>query len=74
MFIEVHSLVPILNHGFKCITKEADLMCQLLMCGHTTSALIFCGKIREHALSFMTYKGPEHVAAAATMMVHICLY
>jgi hypothetical protein len=49
-------------------------MCQLLMCGCTTSALIFCGRIREHALSFMTYKGHEHVAAAATMMVHICLY
>jgi hypothetical protein len=46
-------------------------MCQLLMCGHTTSALILCGRIREHSLSFMTYKGPEHVAATA--MVHICL-
>ncbi|CAL4894881.1 unnamed protein product [Urochloa decumbens] len=54
--------------ALKCITKEADLMCQLLVCGCTASALIFCGRIREHALSFMTLKGPEHVAAAATMM------
>ncbi|WVZ66047.1 hypothetical protein U9M48_015323 [Paspalum notatum var. saurae] len=54
--------------ALKCIEKEADLMCELVIYGCTTSDVMLCGKIRKHALSFMTYKGPEHVAASATMM------
>ncbi|XP_052160968.1 uncharacterized protein LOC127778411 isoform X2 [Oryza glaberrima] len=60
---------PAATVALKCITKEADLMCQSVVSGAaTTSSMVTSNSIRRCALRFMTYKGPEHVPATATMM------
>ena len=60
------------NHGnFKCITKEAELTCQLLLCrpAPCTFSIATSNDIRLCALSFMTCGEHEYVPAAAAMMV-----
>ncbi|PWZ04451.1 SKP1-like protein 1A [Zea mays] len=65
----INSVVPIANHGFKCIMAESDLLRKLLMCGTgMISQVNICSRIRKVAFRFMTYKGPGCFAAAATMM------
>ncbi|WVZ56780.1 hypothetical protein U9M48_007264 [Paspalum notatum var. saurae] len=53
----------------KCIMAEADLLCELLTrkTGVRKCIVISCD-IRKLAFRFMTYKGPEHFAAAAIVM------
>ncbi|KAF8776489.1 hypothetical protein HU200_003195 [Digitaria exilis] len=57
--------------NFKCITKEAELLYHWLIPGTATatSVIAICNKIRQCALSFMTYRKHEYVPASATMMV-----
>ncbi|XP_062225186.1 uncharacterized protein LOC133923902 isoform X2 [Phragmites australis] len=56
--------------ALKCIAKEAELMCDWLIFGTCTSIVFIrmSNEIRRFALSFMIYKGPEYVVAAAAMM------
>lgn len=55
----------------KCITKEAELMCAMLI--HAAEDhpywFVLCNKVRLYALRFMAYKEPEYILAAAAMMV-----
>ncbi|KAL6591518.1 hypothetical protein ACP70R_050021 [Stipagrostis hirtigluma subsp. patula] len=61
---------PIATFALK-VCVMADLMCELMRDTKLTIDLIVSNGIRKRALSFMTYKGPECVAAAATMMAAI---
>ncbi|KAL6635373.1 hypothetical protein ACP70R_028044 [Stipagrostis hirtigluma subsp. patula] len=70
----VHQMINVDCCEFPIATfalKEADLMCELMRDTKLTIDLIDSNGIRKCALSFMTYKGPECAAAAATMMAAI---
>lgn len=57
--------------SLKCITKEAELTCQLLLCrpAPCTFSIATSNDIRLCALSFMTYGEHEYVPAAAAAMM-----
>ncbi|KAG2592248.1 hypothetical protein PVAP13_5NG535200 [Panicum virgatum] len=66
----LESEFPAAAVSLKCITKEAQLMCQLLTCqpAPCTFSIATSNDIRSCALSFMTYREHEYVPAAAAMM------
>ena len=59
------------NFDFKCITKEADLMCELLKHGANPFDDIIqqSSVIRYCALGLANLKGQQSISAAAAMMV-----
>jgi hypothetical protein len=63
------------NIGFMCITKEADLMLELLKHGAkpTDDMIHQSSVVRMCALGLVNLKGCQSVAAAA-MMVCACLH
>uniref|UniRef100_A0A0E0PE36 Uncharacterized protein n=1 Tax=Oryza rufipogon TaxID=4529 RepID=A0A0E0PE36_ORYRU len=66
----LESEFPAAAVAFKCITKEAELMCAMLI--HAAEDhpywFVLCNKVRLYALRFMAYKEPEYILAAAAMM------
>ncbi|CAL5012751.1 unnamed protein product [Urochloa decumbens] len=58
------------NFGFKCISKEADLMCELLKHGAepTDGVIQQSSLIRMCALSLMHLQGSHAIDAAAAMV------
>ncbi|KAF8661171.1 hypothetical protein HU200_057281 [Digitaria exilis] len=70
MISALESEFPAAAISFKCITKEAELMYHWLIPGTATSTSLIAtsNKIRQCALSFMTYRKHEYVPAAAAMM------
>uniref|UniRef100_A0A0D9W9I2 Uncharacterized protein n=1 Tax=Leersia perrieri TaxID=77586 RepID=A0A0D9W9I2_9ORYZ len=65
----LESEFPAVTVALKCITKEAELMCGLLIRPTILpDYIILCNYIRRWAFIFMTYKEPGYVPAAAAMM------
>ena len=60
------------NFGFKCITMEAELMCELLKQGFepTDDIIQQSSVIRMCALAFL---GQRSIAYAAALLVRACL-
>lgn len=65
------SLLLMLSIGFKCITKEADLMCELLKQGakHYNDIFQLSSVIRMCALGLVDLTGNQSMVSAAAMMV-----
>ena len=63
------------NIDFKCITKEADLMCELLKhgAGPTDDIIQQSSVIRMCALSLVDLQGFHIFDAAAAMLVSACI-
>jgi hypothetical protein len=61
------------NFGFKCITKEADLMCELLKHGAKPLGDIVeqSRVIRMCALGLVNLKGHKSITSAAAMVVYM---
>jgi hypothetical protein len=64
------------NFGFKCITMEADLMCELLKHGAKPFDDIIqqSSMIRMCALGLTKLKGHQSISPAAVMLVRVCLH
>jgi hypothetical protein len=64
------------NFGFKCITKEADLMCELLKHGAEPFDDIIqqSSMIRMCVLGLANLKGHQSISVAAAMVVRACLH
>ena len=64
------------NFGFKCITKEADLICELLKHGAKPfdDIILQSSVIRMCALGLADLKGQQSISAAAAMVVRACLH
>jgi len=62
------------NFGFKCISKEADLICELLKhrAEPTDGIIQQSSMIRMCALSLMHLQGSRAIDAAAAMVVSAC--
>jgi len=60
----------LLNHGFKCIAKEADLTCELLRLEAPIDDYLInqCTAIRLCALGLMNCTGDNSVSASAVML------
>jgi len=54
--------------NFKCITKEAELMCQCIITGDRVVSFAISNAVRRRALILMTCT--DYVPATAAMMVH----
>ena len=64
------------DYGFKCIAKEADLMCELLRRGaHPVHDYLIdqSRTMRMCALSLMNCTGDNSISASAVMLVRACL-
>lgn len=69
-------IVLMQHYGFKCIAKEADLMCELLRRGaHPVyDYLINQGRpMHMCALNLMNCTSSNSVSASAVMLVRACL-
>ena len=69
-------IVLMQNYGFKCIAKEADLMCELLRRGaHPVHDYLIeqSRTMRMCALSLMNCTSDNSVSASAVMLVRACL-